>query len=181
MFRQGAMAGDILPELQRSLTRRVVFAFLVIGVAVGYVWLKAGPILPSWVEVPSRLSGRIQQVERDCKNPARDVVNWEICESAGSRFVWINYPGEYSAYDAETGYLVYYRTGFRCDPAGPWFFPWLRKTCGRTSREFGAVPSCGGSHCDPEEWASPCTQDQLSRLGCGNFSDLREILRRHRS
>ena len=165
----------------RALARRgwpIGVLITILATLFAYRWINRGPRFPTWVTASMTLDSRIREIEAECKSPQRDVINWEICDAGGKRYAWINYPGEYSAYDPETGHLVYYRTSERCDPTGPWFFPWLSEECGRTFRETGPPPPCGASHCDPEEWAVPCTPDQLSRLGCLNFASLKEALRK---
>lgn len=154
-----------------------LFVVLLI-VAVSYL---AGPRLPGWIEASNRLERQILQVEADCRNPSRDVVQWEICDSAGRKIVWINYPGEQSAYDAVEGELVYYWTGHRCVADGPWYLPWKGESCGKSHREHGIRPGCGTFPvCDPDAWAEPCTGAQISRLGCANFNLLSGALRSRR-
>ncbi len=140
---------------------------------------------PDWIRAGETLDAEILRIEKECRALKKDPsaayeLEWEVCpnsEHADDRDAWIYYGGEVSAYDVKSGKLEYYKTDFRCDPSGPWFWPHLREVCGHTFRSIGSRPACGGTPLCHPSTERPCTQDQLVRFGCEKFAGVRDAVK----
>ena len=156
---------------------RVAFAVgaLALAAAAWALLAESDGRFPGWVETPRTIQAQIRKVEDDCKHPARDVVQWEVCSANDRKVAWIYYPGEHSAYDLASGRLEFVWVGYHCERRGSSWKPWeWERSCGRSSVDFGDHPGCGGTPpCDPDG-PQPCAG--TANFGCAAFPPIKEEL-----